>query len=103
MTIARIWRGITLEANFGQYVEHLNKIVIPACQSMEGNEGLFLMKECQGELIHFLLLTLWASDEAATRYTGTAEDVVNPTPEERDLLIAFESTARRYQVVKLGT
>ena len=100
MTIARIWRGITLAAKSGQYLEYLNKVVVPACQIAEGNEGLFVMKECQGELTHFLLLTLWASDEAVARYAGTAVDVVNPTPEERDLLIAFESTARRYQVVK---
>jgi hypothetical protein len=58
------------------------------------------MKECQGELTHFLLLTLWASDEALAKYAGNTDDVVNPTPEERSLLIAFESTARRYRVVK---
>lgn len=73
---------------------------MPACQSSEGNEGFFVMKECQGELTHFLLLTFWASDEALAKYVGTADDVVNPTPEERDLLMAFESTARRYRVVK---
>ena len=100
MTIARIWRGITLAANSGQYLEYLNKVVMPVCQSAEGNEGFFVMKECQGELTHFLLLTLWASDEALAKYAGTADDVVNPTPEERDLLMAFESTARRYRVVK---
>lgn len=58
------------------------------------------MKECRGELTHFLLLTLWASDEAVAKYTGTAENVVNPTSEERDLFMAFESTARHYRVVK---
>ena len=100
MTIGRIWRGITLAAKSEQYLEHLNRTVIPTCQSAEGNEGLFVMKECQGELTHFLVLTLWASDEAVANYTGTTEDVVNLAPEERDLLIAFESTARRYQVVK---
>ena len=103
MTIARIWRVVTLAEKSGHYLEYLNKVIVPACQTAEGNEGLFLMKECQGELTHFLLLTLWASDEAVANYTGTAEDVVNPTPEERDLLIAFESTARHYQVVKLET
>lgn len=100
MTIGRIWRGVTLAAKSEQYLEYLNRTVIPTCQSAEGNEGLFVLKECQGELTHFLVLTLWASDEALAKYAGTADDVVHPTPEERDLLMAFESTARRYQVVK---
>jgi len=104
MTTVRIWRGVTLTAKSEQYLEYLNKVVVPACQIAEGNEGLFVMKECQGELTHFLLLTLWASSEALAKYTGTADDdVVNPTPEERNMLLAFESTARHYQVVKSAT
>jgi len=100
MTIGRIWRGVTLAAKSEQYLEYLNRTVLPVCQIAEGNEGFFVMKECQGELTHFLLLTFWASDESLVKYTGTTDDVVNPTPEERDLLMAFESTARRYRVVK---
>jgi len=98
--IARIWRGVTLTAKSSQYLEYLNRIVIPAYQIADGNEGLFLMEECQGELTNFLLLTLWASDKSLEKFTGTANDVVNPAPEERDLLVAFESTAKRYRVIK---
>ena len=100
MTIVRIWSGITLTAKSEQYLEYLNKVVVPACRIAEGHEDLFVMKECQGDLTHFLLLTFWASNEALAKYAGTADDdVVNPTPEERNLLIAFESTARHYQVI----
>lgn len=103
MTIVRIWRSITLTTRSEQYVEYLNRIVVPACRIAEGNEGLLVMKECQGDLTHFILLSLWATSEALAKYAGTADDVVNPTPEERKLLIAFESTARCYRVVKSAT
>lgn len=102
MTIVRIWRGVTLATRAGQYLEYVNKIVIPACQAAEGNEGMCIMKELQGELAHFLLLSFWASDDALENFTGVAScecDVVNPCPEEKSLLIAFESTARRYKIV----
>ena len=103
MTIGRIWRVVMLAKKSEQYLEYLNRIVIPACQIAEGNEGLFVMKECQGELTHFLLLSFWASEESLEMYIGAVDDVVDPTPEERNLLIAFESTARHYQVVKSAT
>lgn len=101
MTIARIWRGITWATKSTQYLEYLNKVIIPACQTADGNEGLLVLKECQGELAHFLLLSFWASDEALARFTGADAEVVSPTPEEKILLIAFESTARHYKVIKL--
>lgn len=98
--IARIWHSMTKLTDAENYQEYLNRHVVPNYQTAEGYRGLYIMKECQGELMHFLLLTLWASDETLEKYTGTANDVVNPVPEERDLLVAFESTARRYRVIK---
>jgi len=98
--IARIWRSTTTLSNAEKYQEYLKRTIIPDYQIAEGNQGVYVMKECQGELTHFLLLTLWASDESLEKYTGTANDVVNPISEERDLLVAFESTTRRYRVIK---
>jgi len=100
MSIARVWRSITLISNADKYLEYLDKTVIPACQTAEGNEGLIVMKECHGELSHFLLLSFWASNEALAKYAEATDDVVDPTPEEKSLLIAFESNARHYKVIK---
>ena len=100
MSIARVWRSITLVSNADKYLEYLDKTVIPACQTAEGNEGLIVMKECHGELSHFLLLSFWASNEALAKYAEATDDVVDPTPEEKSLLIAFESNARHYKVIK---
>jgi len=97
--IARIWRGITLATKAEQYLEYLNRIVIPVCQRAEGNKGLFVMKEPQGELMQFLLLTFWASHEALEKFAGADGEAVNPTPEEKSLLVAFESNARHYNVI----
>jgi hypothetical protein len=105
MTILRIWRSVTLAAKAEQYVEYLNRIVIPAYQTAEGNKGLFIMKQLQGELAHFLLLSFWTSDKTFERSAGADTctcEVVNPSPEEKSLLIAFESIARHYEVVYMS-
>ena len=102
MTIVRIWRGITLAARAGEYLEYLNKTVIPSCQMADNHERLFIMKDLQGELAHFLLLSFWTSNEELESSAGTDScecEVVNPPPEEKSLLIAFESIARYYEVV----
>jgi heme-degrading monooxygenase HmoA len=100
MTIVRLWSGITLGTNAGEYVDYLEKTFIPACQIAEGNQGLLVMKALQGELAQFLLVSFWISEQALADFAGTdGEEVVKPCPEESSLLLAFESTARHYRVV----
>lgn len=100
MTIVRLWSGITLGTNAGQYVEYLKKTFIPACQTADGNQGLLVMKTLRGELAQFLLVSFWVSEGALADFAGTdGEEVVKPSPEESSLLLAFQSTARHYRVV----
>ncbi|HLO16532.1 MAG TPA: hypothetical protein VK206_16995 [Anaerolineales bacterium] len=100
MTIVRIWSGITLATNAEQYFDFLKKTFIPACQTAEGNKGLLIMKALQGELIHFLLVSFWVSEQALADFAASdGDEVVNPSPEEKRLLLAFESTARHYNVL----
>ena len=96
--IARIWQGITLTMKADQYLEHLNQRVIPAYQEAQGNAGCFVMKESRGDLVHFLLLSFWASQDSLANFVGSDLETVNPTPEEKSLLVAFESNARNYNV-----
>lgn len=100
MTIARIWRAITLATDADKFLEYLDRSVIPAHRIAEGNEGFFVMQECQGELTHFLLLSFWTSNEALAGLTGVvSSEGMNLTPEVKSLLVAFESTAKCYKVV----
>jgi heme-degrading monooxygenase HmoA len=102
MTIVRLWRGITLATKANQYLEYLNNSVAPAFQMAEGNEGLLVLQDPRAELVYFLLLSFWTSHEVLQNFTGAHSsefDVVNLSPEEQSLLVAFESTARYYNVV----
>ena len=97
--IARIWQGITLRTKADQYVEYLNRCVIPVYQEATGNAGLFVLKEPRGDLMHFVLVSFWASEDSLANFVGPDLQTVNLTPEEKSLLSAFESTARRCTVV----
>lgn len=99
MTIVRIWSVITLATNAERYFDFLKKAFIPACQTAKGNKGLLIMDALQGELAHFLLVSFWVSEQALADFTGAdSYEVVKPSPEERSLLLAFESTAKHYSV-----
>ena len=97
--IARVWQGVTSSRMADQYLEYLDRCVIPAYQEAAGNAGLFVMKESRGELVHFLLLSFWTSEDSLANFVGADLDVMKPTAEEKSLLIAFESIARNYKVV----
>jgi heme-degrading monooxygenase HmoA len=99
MMIARIWQGITLATKAGQYLEYLYHCVIPAYQRAKGNTGFFVMKEPHGELVHFLLLSFWDSEDSLADFVGPDLETVNLPLEEKRLLVAFESNARNYKVV----
>ena len=97
--IARTWQGVTSARKADQYLEYLRRCVLPAYQEARGNAGLFVLKEPRGELVNFLLLSFWSSEDSLANFAGADLEVMKPTDEEKSLLIAFESTARNYKVV----
>jgi len=102
MTIVRIWSGIALATKANQYLEYLNKIVVPAIRMAEGNQGLLILQDLRGELAHFLVLSFWTSNEVLINFAGahlSEFEVVKLSPEEQSLLVAFESIAKYYKVL----
>jgi heme-degrading monooxygenase HmoA len=97
--IARVWRGSTRPADADRYLAHLNEKTIPQLEGIDGYRGAYVMRRPGGEGIDFLLVTLWESTEAITRFAGPdAERAVLP-PEARALLATAEPRAAHYDVV----
>ena len=97
--IARICQRVISTGMADQYLEYIHQRIIPVYQDAMGNAGLFVMKEQRGELVYFLLLSFWDSEEALASFTNGHLDMMKPSAEEKDLLLAFESTARSYKVI----
>jgi len=98
--IARIWRGITSINNAVLYLEYLNQMVLPGYQTAAGNRGVFIFQEVQGELVFFLLLSIWSSHDDLIRFTGPNPEISRQAPEEQKFLIASESVVSHYEVLK---
>jgi|MudIll2142460700_1097286.scaffolds.fasta_scaffold77615_2 heme-degrading monooxygenase HmoA len=99
--IARVWRGITSISKADQYLEYLNQVVLPGYQAVDGNQGVYIFREVQGELVYFLLLSIWSSYDALTKFAGPNLEIAKQAPEEQKFLIASESVVTHYEVLKI--
>jgi hypothetical protein len=98
--IARVWRGITSIGKADQYLEYLNQVVLPGYQAVEGNQGVCILREVQGELAYFLLISIWSSYDALAVFAGPNQELAKHTPEEQKFLVASESVVAHYEVLK---
>ncbi|MGE5221412.1 MAG: hypothetical protein ACM3PY_03180 [Omnitrophica WOR_2 bacterium] len=97
--IARIWRGITLTSKADEYLQYLHQNIIPCFEAADGNLGMLVLRDFQDNLAYFLLLSFWSSCEALEKFTYPDLNVAKQAPEEKELLIAYESIATHYEVV----
>ena len=100
--IIQIRQGITLISNADRYQALLSEKVLPAYQSAPGNRGAYLGREAKDGLVNFLLLSLWESREALVQFAGPADTAIDPSIEERRLLLAFESVAKNFEVLHIS-
>lgn len=98
--IARIWQAITSTAEAERYKEYLEEQVLPGYRNADGNQGVFILCSTQGEITHFLLLSLWSSSEEMHRFVGLHEGKIKLPSEEKCYLLAFESTVKHYEVIR---
>ncbi len=102
MMFIQTWQGIALQSNANQLQNLLFARVLPLYQSAAGSLGAYLCREDNGGLANFLLLSLWSSRDALVRFAGPGMDMLVLSPEERKLLLAFESRARNFEVLQLS-
>lgn len=99
--IVRMWQGIVRLANAAKYQSFLEEKVLPCYRSADGNLGVYLCSEVKDELVNFILLSIWSSHDALVRFAGPDVDTISHSNEEKQLLLAFESMARNYEVLQL--
>jgi heme-degrading monooxygenase HmoA len=100
--IARIWHGITTEAQSEDYLEFLKQRAIPDYQGIQGNRGAYVLRRIEGELAHFLTLTFWESREAIQAFAGVDIEKAKYYPEDKGFLLEFEPTVTHYEVTTAG-
>jgi heme-degrading monooxygenase HmoA len=97
--IARVWHGTTLEDNAEEFLEYVKRTGVPGLSSTPGNLGVMVFRRVEGEIVHFVLTSLWESYEAIARFAGPDIDRARYYPEDENYLIELEPTVSHYEVV----
>jgi heme-degrading monooxygenase HmoA len=97
--IARTWHGMTEASKADEYLDYLNKTGVPGYRATQGNLGVYVLRRIEGDKAHFLLLTLWESEEAIKRFAGSEFEKAKYYPEDDRFLLEFEPTVTHYEVL----
>jgi heme-degrading monooxygenase HmoA len=96
--IARTWHGVTPLAKADEYLHLMRTIAVPDYQAIAGNRGVYVMRRIDGETAHFLLLTLWDSEDAIRQFAGEELAKAKYYDFDADYLLELEPTATHYEV-----
>ena len=98
--IARIWHGVVPVTKSEEYLRLMRTIALPDYQSVLGNCGAFVLREIQGEIAHFVMLSFWDSREAIAKFAGLDIDVAKYYEFDHEFLVALEPSVKHYEIYK---
>ncbi len=96
--IARLWHGRTPRAKADSYVEYLKKTGVQDQTSIEGNRGDFVFRRIEGDVAHFIVLSLWDSWDAVRRFAGENPEIAVYYPEDEKYLLEMPPDIEHYEV-----
>ncbi len=101
--IARTWHGVTPIAKADDYLHLMRTIAVPDYQAVAGNRGVYVMRRIEGDVAHFLLLTLWDSEDAIRQFAGEDIEKAKYYDFDPDYLLELEPTVTHYEVFATPT
>lgn len=103
--IARTWHGRVPTHKADAYHEYLKTTGYSEYAATPGNLGVYVLRRREGDVTHFLLLTLWDSLDAIKRFAGDDYERAKYYPEDDDYLLEREARVTHYEVLDtdLGT
>jgi heme-degrading monooxygenase HmoA len=96
--IARTWHGVTTVAKADEYLRLMHTVAVPDYQAIAGNRGVYVLRRIEGETAHFLLLTLWDSEDAIRQFAGEDIEKAKYYDFDPDYLLELEPTVTHYEV-----
>jgi len=70
----------------------------PDYGSVQGLQNLFFTRRDEGDVSHFLLVTIWDSIDAVKKFAGENPDIAKYYPEDDDYLLEKEKYSQNYRV-----
>jgi heme-degrading monooxygenase HmoA len=103
MMIARAWHGVTPAAKADEYLDLMLSVAVPDYKAIPGNRGVTVLRRIEGDVAHFLLLTLWDSTDAIRQFAGDEIERAKYYDFDPDYLLELEPTATHYEVFSTPT
>lgn len=70
----------------------------PDYGSVAGLQELFFTRRDEGDVSHFLLVTIWDSIDAVKKFAGENPDIAKYYPEDDNYLLEKEKYSQNYRV-----
>jgi hypothetical protein len=97
--IARMWHGRVATAKADRYRDFLIARAIPDYRSVAGNLGVHVLERQDGDVTHFVTLSLWTDMTVIRVFAGDDVEAAKYYPEDRDFLLEFEPRVVHYEIV----
>lgn len=91
--VARIWRGRTRPENADEYTRYMFEHGVKKLESL-GARSVQFFRENQGNYSEFIVITLWDSLEAMTRWAGTDPRKIRHLERDPELLIELPESVQ---------
>ena len=101
--IARIWRGVTREADKDTYFEYLQKTGLKEYASIPGNRGVWVLRRVDDGKSEFTLISLWDSWDAIKAFAGPDPEKAVFYPEDEMFLLERGPRVTHYEVLASPT
>jgi hypothetical protein len=96
--VARVWKGCTRPADADRYLAHLTEKIFPEMRTLSGQAGAWVLRRPAGDLVEFIVMSVWQSREAIQAFAGQDIDVAVVPPEAQALLAKWDAHAVHYDI-----
>jgi len=96
--IVRTWPGRTHLSDGDEYEALMKTRAAPDYRAVAGLEKLFFTRRNEGDVSHFLLITVWDSIDSVKTVAGANPEIAKYYPEDDDYLLEKEEYSQNYQV-----
>lgn len=101
--IARTWHGWVPAEKADDYHHYLLETGVADIQATAGNRGVYVMRREDGDLVRFVMISLWDSMESIRAFAGDDAERARYYPKDADFLTELEPTVRHYEVLTAVT
>jgi heme-degrading monooxygenase HmoA len=97
--IARTWHGRVPAGKANAYYAYLLATGLMDYRMTPGNRGVWVFRRPDGDVTHFLLLTLWDSLDSIKAFAGPDYERARYYPKDSEFLLELEPLVTHYEVL----